>query len=44
MGGQALNKSIADQFLDLKNSLDYGLKIAPDIINLAATYYKAKGI
>lgn len=27
----------------LKKSLDYGLKIAPDIINLAAAYFNAKG-
>lgn len=28
----------------LKKSLDYGLKIAPDIIRLAEAYYKAKGM
>jgi hypothetical protein len=27
----------------LKRSIDFGLKIAPDIIKLAETYYKAKG-
>ncbi len=27
----------------LRRSFDYGLKIAPDIVKLADTYYKAKG-
>jgi tRNA U34 5-carboxymethylaminomethyl modifying GTPase MnmE/TrmE len=27
----------------LRRSFDYGLKIAPDIVKLADTYYRAKG-